>query len=308
MIKVDRSVENKLIFIFLDGVGLGRYTDSNPFLKASMPTLFNLIGGKLIDTTSVLDRNILVKGIDACLGVEGVPQSATGQTCLFTGFNAQAILGHHLMAYPNDELISLINKRSIFKHAKERHVDSIFANSYTDGFFSSFNKSLSPYSVTTHCVLAAQIRFNSFDDLLRKKAVHWDITNSTLENIASRVPVISPFEAGQNLKNLANDYDLVLYECFLPDLIGHRMDMSKSISFLEMFDEFLRGVIMEKPSNVNVLISSDHGNIEDLSTGGHTKNLVPLIFIGNLANDFASINSIDEIFNAIFLNVFNIND
>ena len=273
-----------------------------------MPTLFNLIGGKLIDTTNILEENVLVKGIDACLGVEGVPQSATGQTCLFTGFNAQAILGHHLMAYPNNELISLINKRSIFKYAKEKHVNSIFANSYTDGFFKSFKQGLSPYSVTTHCVLAASIKFNSINDLLKNKAVHWDITNGTLQNISNSVPEISPFEAGQNLKNMANDYDLVLYECFLPDLIGHKMDMNKSISFLEMFDKFLSGVVIDKSPNVNVLISSDHGNIEDLSTGGHTKNLVPLIFIGNLANDFASINSIDEIFNAIFLNVFKIND
>lgn len=297
-------MENKLIYIFLDGVGLGRVTDSNPFHKASMPTIFKLIGGKLTETTNIFEQNILVKGIDACLGVEGVPQSATGQTCLFTGFNAQAILGHHLMAYPNNELISLINERSIFKYAKEKHINSIFANSYTDGFFNSFNQSTIPYSVTTHCVLAAQLKFNSINDLLKNKAVHWDITNSTLQDTSKRVPVISPFEAGQNLKNLANDYDLVVYECFLPDLIGHRMDMNKSISFLEMFDEFLSGVLIDKPSNVNVLISSDHGNIEDLSTGGHTKNPVPLICIGNLANDFASINSIDEIFDTLFLNVF----
>lgn len=299
-------MKNKLIFIFLDGVGLGRKNDSNPFLKASMPTLFSLIGEKLFDTSNILAENILAKGIDACLGVEGVPQSATGQTCLFTGFNAQAVLGHHLMAYPNDELIALINKRSIFKYAKERHVNSIFANSYTDGFFNSLGQDQSSYSVTTHCVLAAQIRFNSLNDLRKNKAVHWDITNSTLQNIPDRVPVISPFEAGQNLRDLASAYDLILYECFLPDLIGHKMDMSKSISFLEMFDEFLNGVIIDKPANVHILISSDHGNIEDLSTGGHTKNLVPLIFIGNLAKDFESVNSIDEIFDAIFLNVFQI--
>jgi len=299
---------NKLIFIFLDGVGLGRKTDSNPFLKASMPTLFTLIGERLSETTNILEQNLLVKGIDACLGVDGVPQSATGQTCLFTGFNAQAILGHHLMAYPNDELIRVINKRSIFKYAKEKHVNSIFANSYSDGFFKSFGQDSTSYSVTTHCVLAAQLRFNSVNDLLRNKAVHWDITNKTLQNLSDRVPLISPFEAGQNLNNLTNDYDLVVYECFLPDLIGHKRDMGKSISFLEMFDEFLGGVMIDKSPNVNVLISSDHGNIEDLSTGGHTKNLVPLMVIGNLAKDFVSINSIDEIFNAIFLNAFGIND
>lgn len=296
-------MNNKLIFIFLDGVGLGRDVDSNPLTKASMPTIFNLIGRKLINTINIVDQNILVKGIDACLGVEGVPQSATGQTALFTGFNAQSILGYHLTAYPNNELISLINRRSIFKYAKENHINSIFANSYTDRFFDYSKQNISSYSVTTHCVLAAQLRFNTINDLKNGKAVHWDITNSTIQN---EVSVISPFEAGQNLKNITNDYDLVLFECFLPDLIGHKKDMNSSILFLEMFDEFLRGVLANKSSNVNVLISSDHGNIEDLTTGGHTKNLVPLIFIGNLAHDFSRINSIDEIFNAIFSNIFNV--
>jgi 2,3-bisphosphoglycerate-independent phosphoglycerate mutase len=302
-------MRDKLIFIFLDGIGLGWDVESNPFSKASMPTLSNLVGGKLLHDTNVVAQNILVKGIDACLGVKGIPQSATGQTSLFTGFNAQAILGHHLMAYPNRELISLINERSIFKYAKENHIECTFANSYTDGFFNPSNQNSPSYSVTTRCVLAGQTKFRTLDDLTERKAVHWDITNSTLRDMPSnRVPLVSPFIAGKNLQNLTNEYDLILYECFLPDLIGHKMDLKKSISFLEMLDEFLQGVLMGISPNVHILITSDHGNIEDLSTGGHTKNSVPLIVIGNLARYFSSVDSIDEIFDAIFLNVFKVYD
>ena len=299
-------MENKLIFIFLDGVGLGSNVDSNPLTKAAMPTMSNLVGERLTNTTHVVEQSIVVKGIDACLGVEGMPQSATGQTSLFTGFNAQAFLGHHLMAYPNDELISLINKRSIFKYAKEKYIKSTFANSYTDGFFDSLHQNSPSYSVTTRCVLAAQIKFNTLNDLLENRAVHWDITNSTLQDMPNnRVPLVSPFKAGQTLKNLADDYDLILFECFLPDLIGHKKDMQKALLFLEMFDEFLRGVVNNKPPNIHILISSDHGNIEDLSFGGHTKNAVPLIVIGNLAHHFSSVRSIDEIFSTIFQKIFN---
>ncbi|ELR68273.1 Phosphoglyceromutase [Fulvivirga imtechensis AK7] len=298
-------MKNKLIFIFLDGIGLGEHVDTNPLTKASMPTMHSLVGEPLTRHTNVVESDILVKGIDACLGVDGIPQSATGQTSLFTGFNAQAFLGHHLMAYPNNQLISLINKRSILKYAREKHIKSIFANSYTDGFFKSFDKTSPNYSVTTRCVLAARTNFNTLDDLIENRAVHWDITNSTLQDIPNnRVPLVSPFKAGQNLKNITDDYDLVLFECFLPDLIGHKKDMDKSIMFLEMFDEFLKGVITDKAENVHILISSDHGNIEDLSFGGHSKNPVPLIFIGNRAPQFLDVNSIDEIFNAIFLKLF----
>lgn len=298
---------SKLIFIFLDGIGLGPDTVSNPFTKASMPILSKYIGEPLIKTTDVREKDLLVKGIDACLGVEGIPQSATGQTSLFTGFNAQAILGHHLMAYPNQQLISLINKRSIFKYAGENGITSTFANSYTDGFFQTKDQGSTSWSVTTRCVLATpDMKFNTIDDLIDNKAVHWDIINSTLQNLhGNRAAVITPFKAGQNLQHLTKEYDLVLFECFLPDLIGHRKNMTNAISYLEMFDEFLEGVLSDKSEEIQILISSDHGNMEDLSFGGHNRNHVPLLFFGNLAPLFSDVNSIDGLFDALFLNVFN---
>ncbi len=297
-------VKNKLIFVFLDGIGMGKEDGYNPFASALMPTLDSLLGGKLVRGTEVYKNNLLVKGIDACLGVSGVPQSATGQTALFTGVNAPEILGHHYPAYPNKELISVINERSIFKYADEQNIKSIFANSYTDGFFKSFDVNTDNYSVTTRCMLAANSKFNTTEDLGRGKAVHWDITNFTLQDTPGNgIPSIVPYMAGQNLLHLATEYDLILYECFLPDLIGHRKDMEKATAFLETFDSFLKGLIDEKSPNVNILISSDHGNLEDLSTGGHTKNLVPLFCLGSLAPEFSSVNRIDQIFDGIFLNL-----
>lgn len=298
-------MKEKLIFIFLDGVGLGKNEGANPFTKAYMPVLTNLLGKRLLETTHRIRQNLLVKGIDACLGVEGIPQSATGQTSLFTGFNSQSVFGYHLTAYPNPELVKLINTRSILKYAEERHITSTFANSYSDSFFKKVD--VSTYSVTTHCVLAAGLPFKTIRDLMENKAVHWDINNSTLpEYTDENVPVIFPFNAGQNLSKLTDDYDLILYECFLPDLIGHKRDMDKSVWFLEMFDEFLKGVLHKAIANTTILITSDHGNIEDLTTGGHTRNMVPLVVIGKQAPNFSGVNSIDQIFNAIFQFLFKV--
>jgi 2,3-bisphosphoglycerate-independent phosphoglycerate mutase len=297
-------MKNKLIFVFLDGIGIRNEDKYNPFARASLPVLSALLGGKLVDGVEKRRSDLLVKGIDACLGVPGVPQSATGQAALFTGFNAPKSLGYHLPAYPNDDLIKLINERSIFKYASEQNLKSIFANSYTDGYFKAFNPNADNYSVTTRCVLAAQSRFNTIDDLIQGRAVHWDITNFSLQNTPeNRAPVFTPFQAGKNLLHLASDYDLVLYECFLPDLIGHRKDMEKSLWFLKTLDDFLKGLTEKKPGNVNILISSDHGNMEDLSTGGHTKNPVPLICMGNLAPGFSNVEAIDQIFHTIFQNL-----
>ncbi|EDP94621.1 phosphoglyceromutase [Kordia algicida OT-1] len=298
-------MRNKLIFIFLDGVGLGDNVATNPLAKVDMPTVHQLTGKRLLRDVEVSSDKLLLKGIDACLGVKGIPQSATGQTCLFTGYNAPAFLGYHLMAYPSEELVQIIQKRSIFKYANAHNISNVFANSYTDGFFTSADTSR--YSVTTYSVLAADNGFNTLDDLVDGNAVHWDITNSTLQGLPNnRVPEISPFQAGKNLKNITDTYDLVVFECFIPDLIGHRKDMSKSIAFFEMFDEFLRGILHNKEDHIHVLMSSDHGNIEDLSFGGHSKNEVPLLVIGNEAAQFKDVHRIDEIFDAIFSKVFKV--
>ncbi|WP_459212142.1 phosphoglyceromutase [Aquimarina rhabdastrellae] len=300
-------MENKLIFIFLDGIGLGKNESFNPFTLANMPTMFNLIGEKLTNTTNIVKQDFLIKGIDACLEVEGIPQSATGQTSLFTGCNAQAFLGYHLMAYPNDQLISMINKRSIFKYANENGIKNVFANSYTDGFFKSFDIASTNYSVTTRCVLAAKNSLNTLNDLKEGKAVHWDITNFTLQDESdNKIPLITPFKAGENLRNLTKKYDLVVYECFMPDMIGHSKDMNKALIFLEMLDDFFKGVIHNKQENIHVLITSDHGNIEDLSFGGHSTNQVPLIFMGKEAQHFVKVRAIDEIFDIVFSKLFNV--
>lgn len=41
---------------------------------------------------------------------------------------------------------------------------------------------------------------------------------------------------------------------------------------LEMFDEFLGGIVEDGLKDLTILISSDHGNVEDLSVRTHTLN------------------------------------
>ena len=92
----------KVLFLFLDGIGLG--TDDpqiNPFERVEMPHLQNLLGGnKLVaETLSASSAKTLrnpggfetgratLLALDARLGVDGLPQSATGQAALLTGIN-----------------------------------------------------------------------------------------------------------------------------------------------------------------------------------------------------------------------------
>jgi bisphosphoglycerate-independent phosphoglycerate mutase (AlkP superfamily) len=57
--------------------------------------------------------------------------------------------------------------------------------------------------------------------------------------------------------------------------------MRGAIRLLETLDRVIGGLLEETArSNLLVLITSDHGNLEDLSHRGHTRNPVPTLLIG----------------------------
>ncbi len=265
-----------------------------------MPFLHHLFGIDIAKDSFLNKEGLLLKGIDACLGVEGVPQSATGQTTLFTGINAAKSIGYHRPAFPNQALIKLINKASILKLAIENGLTSTFANAYTPEYFKMAERGLRTHSATTLCVMAADRRFRNLKELLKGDAIYWDITNQNLQNRTDDiVPLLSPYVAGERLAKLSRCYDLVLYECFLPDLIGHEMSMKKAVHCLETLDLFLKGIVENLLPEDSLVLTSDHGNMEDLSTGIHTKNPVPLLVSGPIAEYAVKIESLTNVTPAI---------
>ncbi len=240
--------------------------------------------------------------LDACLGVDGLPQSATGQVSLFTGANAPALLGDHLSAYPNAKLKALIDRDNLLLHAVRAGRRATFANAYTPEYFAAVAGGKLRHSATTLCVLSAGLRFRMLADLLAGQALFWDITNEHLRERPGyqHVPYVAPQEAGRRLARLAQCHALVLYECFQPDVIGHTKDMDRALAHLQELDEFIAGCAGDLPQGATLLLCSDHGNLEDLSTGAHTRNPVPLIAIGPAAASFASCQAITDVAPAIY--------
>jgi len=292
---------HSVVFVFLDGFGMGECEPQNPLFSHGIPCLEKKIGSKIVKNHHVSTSDTLLKGIDPCLGIPGIPQSATGQTSLLTGKNAQATLGYHLPAFPNDQLISIIETGSILKKVVDLGLRATFANAYTDNYFERVSKKYrnsrtSGYSVTTHCVLAAGIPFRSLEDLKNNKAVYWDIKRTYLEKIGYKdIGQIDPFEAGMHLSRIGTDNELVLFECFAPDLAGHKGSMEHARDILQTLDSFLCGIIESMDKEMNLVVCSDHGNMEDLNTGSHTQNPVPLLVVGPDAATFRHVTGIDQI-------------
>ncbi len=290
-----------VIFVFLDGVGLGVADESNPLWAARMPTLRNLLGGPLADGLAVDRPGLLLKGVDACLGVEGLPQSATGQTALFTGVNAPAAVGMHISAWPTAKLRDIIARHSLLKRAVEAGFRATFANAYSERYWQLVEMRKLRHSASTLTNMAARLPFRTLDDLRRGDAVYWDITHlAAREYNRFDVPLIAPQEAGERLARLSHTHDLVMYETFLPDLVGHRRAPIAPIDLLDdMLDPFFAGLFRAVAPETSVVVCSDHGNLENTHSKAHTRNPVPLLVVGPGADAFRSAAAITDVADGI---------
>lgn len=286
-----------VVFVFLDGVGLGLADESNPFWTAQMPTLRGLLGAPLADGLAVDRPGLLLKGVDACLGVEGLPQSATGQTALFTGVNAPAAVGMHISAWPTAALREVIARHSLLKRAVEAGFRATFANAYSDRYWQLVAQRKLRHSASTLTNMAAGLPFRTLDDLRRGEAVYWDITHlAAREYNKFDVPLIAPEKAGTRLAHLSQTHDLVMYETFLPDLIGHRRAPLDPVAFLdEMLDPFFAGLLSAIDPETTVVVCSDHGNLENSLSKTHTRNPVPLLVVGPGAKAFRNATAITDV-------------
>jgi len=95
-------------------------------------------------------------------------------------------------------------------------------------------------------------------------------------------PVLSPFEAGLKIAQLAGQYDFSLFEYWASDYAGHKQDMKWALEQFTAFDGVLSGLLAGGFDEEGlILITSDHGNMEDLSTRRHTNANVPGLLIGS---------------------------
>lgn len=288
---------SKFIYLFLDGVGLGPATPSNPFSSPEnyVPFLTGLLGAEWLSGLERDEPGLLFKPLDARLGIEGLPQSATGQTALYTGRNAPAFLGRHLTGFANGSLRILIEESSLFKQVLAAGGTATAANLYTPAYFEAIEQRKLRYSVGALLNLTANVPFRMPEDYERGEALFWDITNHFVYRRSPGLELLTPQEAGKRLARLALKYDVTLFESYLPDFAGHAQDMTRAGEVLQIVDGFIAGILGEKSEDVTLVVSSDHGNIEDLSRKTHTLNPVPLLAIGPHAREFRPVEDITGI-------------
>ncbi len=284
-----------VLLFFIDGLGIGRRDEFNPL--ASVEKVEPLAHFQS-ETGEIIFDGVLIP-TDPRLGIEGRPQSASGQTTILTGINAPKVLGFHKQGFPNQILRDVIKENSIFLQLKKKSIEEVvFANTYTPQFF---EKTPRWKSATTCAMEAAAIPFRRLPDLLGRKAVFHDFTNQFLIDRGFDVSLFSPTDAADILAGLTETHRFTLYEHFITDKIGHAQDYEKAKKHLPILAEFIRETLRKiNLDETTVIITSDHGNLEDLSIRNHTLNDVPTIVWGrNRRETSAQIKDLTDITPAI---------
>ncbi|HEX9106623.1 MAG TPA: alkaline phosphatase family protein [Longimicrobiales bacterium] len=312
----------RLLFLFLDGVGIAPADAAvNALAAARLPVLRGLLDGAP-PTVEGLGSHAAATllGLDATLGVDGLPQSGTGQTALLTGENAPRLFGRHFGPWVPTALRPLMAERSILARARAAGRTIAFANAYPEellelararpGLGSEAGTRAGDFSADALARLPGPLRAGPplaalgagaltrhTPELERGEAVSSEIVNDGwIERLArTHLPHIPPEEAGHNLAAIAVAHELTLYAHYTTDAAGHHRELPPAIAAIERVDAFLGGVLQALPPDVLLVLTSDHGNVEDCRAG-HTRNPAMFLAAGEghqeLATDLRSLTDV----------------
>jgi hypothetical protein len=224
--------------------------------------------------------------VDAGLGISGLPQSATGQAALLTGRNVPAEIGYHYGPKPNPDVAAALRDGGLFGRLAASGRTAALLNAYPPRYFEGIDSGRRLYSSIPLAVTNAGLALFTSDDLGKGRALSADFTGEGWRDFLGfpDTEVLAPRDAGRRLAELASAYDFAFFEYWSTDYAGHKQDMSWAVQQLETFDAVLEGLLSHWDDGQGlILLTSDHGNMEDLSVRRHTANPVPLLLIGSPA-------------------------
>jgi hypothetical protein len=276
----------RVFLLFLDGVGLGEDDPAiNPLAVAAYPTLHTLLGGQrpVAATGRLSTPEAELIPTDAGLGVPGRPQSATGQAAIVTGINAAQRLGEHYGPRPDARVRAILDEGSIFRRLAEVGRAPYFCNAYPQGYFDAVARGKRLLSAVPYAATLGGQALATHLDLCAGRALSADFTNQAWRDELGYhdAPLYTPHAAGAQLWALSQPFDFVFFEVWQTDVLGHAQDREGAIRLLQRFDGFLAGLLEAADlAQTLIIVTSDHGNIEDCRHGKHTTNPALTLLLG----------------------------
>ena len=276
----------RVLMLFCDGVGLGTDDPStNPFAAATMPAMSSLLDGRpmLASSAPLTTEVATLRAIDASLGVPGPPQSATGQAVLLTGRNVPAEIGRHYGPKPNPAVAAILAEDNLFRQVVRQGRKVALLNAYPPRYFDGIRSGRRLSSAIPLAAASAGVRLRTDEDLRAGQALSADFTGEGWASQPEFPPglIYTAAEAGARLAQLSLAYDLAWFDYWLSDYAGHRASLGEAVRLLVAFDGVLGGLVREWGERQDLIVlTSDHGNLEEYGRRGHTINPVPLLVIG----------------------------
>ncbi|CAA9315934.1 MAG: Phosphoglyceromutase [uncultured Gemmatimonadetes bacterium] len=276
---------HRALLVFLDGVGIGPADpEANPFAAAHLPRIRELLGGRLpvaeaLDGGPVVAERAVLVAADATLGIDGIPQSGTGQTTLLTGRNAAALYGRHFGPWVPTGLREMLAAENLLARARAGGLVAAFANAYPVALIEADPRIFRRPAAPPLAARAAGVLTRDVPQLAAGEAVASSITNHRWRERTAEVPAVTAEQAGRNLAAIAAAAHVTLFAHYDTDHAGHRGGMEGAVAALERVDAFLGGLAGALAPDTLLVVSSDHGNVEDVREG-HTLNPVPVLALG----------------------------
>lgn len=250
-----------LVWLALDGVGHPLDAPAGSVWEQDLPTLRPLIDAGL--------------ALDATLGVPGLPQSGTGQSCWLTGMDAVRVMGEHFGPHPGPTLQKLLRAQSLPARLAQAGARLGLVNSYAPEYLAAQTGTRNRMGCFPFSFRAASLPLNPPDLPLLRVSLGLGFQ----EPWTPFQTVSDVRRVGYALGRAAKDWDLLVADLWFSDFLGHlgREDVRPAVraigqDYMQRLDALLAGLL---DAGVRVVISSDHGNFEDLEVKAHTVARVP---------------------------------
>lgn len=297
-----------VLFVFVDGIGVGRDDPAENPLAGTGQLLARFVDAP----DGPLPGGGVAGHADPRLGVPGRPQSATGHATILSGHNAPALLGRHVLGFPNEPLRALLRRENLFLALTARGRSVAFANAFGTAFLralalphepvageeaeipAALRRRLRP-AATVVAAEAAGLRFRTTRELRTGEAVSADLTGAMLRARGLEVPERTPAQAAEALLQLGRVHELVMFEHFAADDAGHAQSFPSARAVLAELDAFLRALVDGLRPQDALLVTSDHGNVEALGTRNHTLADVPVLGFGRAAAEVPNVRALTDV-------------
>jgi hypothetical protein len=283
-----------ILLIFMDGIGLGEDDRmTNPFAAAHTPTLDALAGGHrwLRSTGRRAGTRSLFIPTDPRMGIPGKPQSASGQAAIVTGRNIPALIGEHYGPRPNEAIRALLAEDNFFKQVVAHGKSAALIEGYPPRRFEEIERGKALRASYQEALHQAGLPMFGEDKIYSGDALAVDWTGEGWRTHLGYTdsPIYTPHEGGRRMAQIAKHYDFAMFSHWMTDLVGHRGSLADGVRLVELFDAVMAGALEAWDDDDGLMIiTSDHGNMEDLSHNKHTENDVPTVVIGRGREAFAA--------------------